>query len=128
MLDGRIARLNLEEFNVMKEIDSLVTDEGNVDVVERKLTSFRVSVEGLKTGFAALLNDLESEGNLDLVNNWYVSPSGKINNFLDNTVLWISAAKETIERSLETRPKVGSIYSTSRCSKASSRSSGRSIT
>ena len=128
MLDGRIARLNLEEFNVMKEIDSLVTDEGNVDVVERKLTSFRVSVEGLKTGFAALLNDLESEGNLDLVNNWYVSPSGKINNFLDKTVLWISAAKETIERSLETRPKVGSIYSTSRCSKASSRSAGRSIT
>ena len=112
----------------MKEIDSLVTDEGNVDVVERKLTSFRVSVEGLKTGFAALLNDLESEGNLDLVNDWYVSPSGKINDFLDKTVLWISAAKETIERSLETRPQVGSIYSTSHRSKASSRSSGRSIT
>ena len=30
----------------MKEIDSLATDEENVDVVKRNLTSFRVSVEG----------------------------------------------------------------------------------
>ena len=93
----------------MKEIDSLATDEENVDVVERNLTSFRVSVEGLKTGFAALLSDLESEEDLDVANDWFVSQSGKINDFLDKTVLWISPAKETIEHSLETRSQVGSM-------------------
>ena len=65
-----------------------------------------------KTGFTALLNDLKSEEDLDIANDWYVSQSGKNNNFLDKTVLWISAAKETIERSLETRCHVGLIYST----------------
>ena len=33
----------------IKEIDSLVTSEENVDVVERNLTSFRITVEELKT-------------------------------------------------------------------------------
>ena len=50
----------------MKEIDSSATDEENVDVVEMKITSFRISVEELKTGFAALLNDLGSEKDLDV--------------------------------------------------------------
>ena len=63
----------------MKEIDSLATDEENVDVVERNLTSFRFSMEELKSGFAALLNDLESEEDLDLANKWYINQSGKIN-------------------------------------------------
>ncbi|CAH3013608.1 unnamed protein product [Porites evermanni] len=112
----------------MKEIDSLATNEENVDVVERNLTSFRFSVEELKSGFAALLNDLESEEDLDVANEWYINQSGKINDFLDKTVLWISTAKETIEHSLETRSQVGSIYSTSHRSKASSRHSSRSIT
>ena len=67
----------------MKEIDSLATDEENVDVVERNLTSFRFSVEELKSGFAALLNDLESEEDLDVANDWYINQSGKINDFLD---------------------------------------------
>ena len=44
----------------MKEIDGLATDEENVDVVERNLTSFRISKEELKTGFTARLNDFES--------------------------------------------------------------------
>ena len=44
----------------MKESDSLATDEENVGVVESNLTSFRISAEELRTGFAALLNDLES--------------------------------------------------------------------
>ena len=74
----------------MKEIDSLATDEENVDVVERNLTSFRFSVEELKSGFAALLNDFESEEDLDVANAWYINQSEKINDFLDKTVLWIS--------------------------------------
>ena len=112
----------------MKEIDSLATDEENVDVVERNLTSFRFSVEVLKAGFAGLLNDLESKEDLDIVNEWYINLNERINDFLDKTVLWISTAKETIEHSLETRSQVGSLYSTSRRSKASSRHSSRSIT
>ena len=112
----------------MKEIDSLATNEENVDVVERNLTSFRFSVKELKSGFAALLNDLESEEDLDVANDWYINQTGKINDFLDKTVLWISTAKETIEHSLQKRSQVGSIYSTSHRSKASSRYSSRSIT
>ena len=112
----------------MKEIDSLATDEENVDVVERNLTSFRFSVEELKAGFAALLNDLESEEDLEVANEWYINLNERINDFLDKTVLWISTAKETIEHSLETRSQVGSLYSTSHRSKASSRHSSRSIT
>ena len=71
----------------MKEIDSLATDEENVDVVERNLTSFRISVEELKAAFTALLNDIESEEDLDVANDWYINQSGKINEFLDKTVL-----------------------------------------
>jgi len=112
----------------MKEIDGLATDEENVDVVERNLTSYGISVEELKTDFTALLNDFESEEDLDVANDWYINQSGKINDFLDKTVLWISTAKETIEHSLETRSQVCSIYSTSRRSKASSSYSSRSIT
>ena len=112
----------------MKEIDSSATDEENVDVVEMNLTSFRISVEELKTGFAALLNDLGSEKDLDVATDCYINQSGKINDFLDKPVLWISTAKETIEHSLETRSQVGSLYSTSRRLKASSTYSSRSIT
>ena len=112
----------------MKEIDSSATDEENVDVVQMNLTSFRISVEDLKTGFTALLNDLGSEKDLDVATDCYINQSGKINDFLDKPVLWISTAKETIEHSLETRSQVGSLYSTSRRLKASSTYSSRSIT
>ena len=112
----------------MKEIVSSATDEENVDVFEMNLTSFRISVEEFKTGFAALLNDLGSEKDLDVGIDWYINQIGKFNDFLDKPVRWISTAKETIEHSLETRSQVGSLYSTSRRSKASSRYSGRSIT
>ena len=94
----------------IKEIDSLATNEENVDIVERNLTLFRFSVEELKAGFAAVLNDLESEENLGVANEWYVNLNGRINDFLDKTVLWISTAKEKIEHSLETRSQVGSLY------------------
>ena len=67
----------------MKEIDSSATDEENVDVVEMNLTSFRISVEELKTGFAALLNDLGSEKDLDVATDCYINQSVKINDFLD---------------------------------------------
>ena len=57
----------------MKEIDGLATDEENVDVVERNLTSFRISVEELKTGFTARLNDFESSCKGLVGWNWQVS-------------------------------------------------------
>ena len=55
----------------IKEIDSLTISEENVDVVERNLTSFRITVEELKTCVAALLNDLETEDDLNIANDWY---------------------------------------------------------
>ena len=120
-LFGRIQRQ-------MKEIDSLATNEENVDVIERNLTSFRFSVEELKAGFAALLNDLESGEDLDVANEWYINLNERINDFLDKTVPWISTAKETIEHSLETRSQIGTLSSTSHQLKASSRHSSHSIT
>ena len=65
---------------------------------------------------------------MDAGNDWHINQSGKTNDLLDNTVLWISTAGETIEHSLETRSQVGSLYSTSRRSRAFSRYSSRSIT
>ena len=109
----------------MKEIDSLMTNEESVDVVERNLTSFRITVEELKTSAAALLDDLETEDDFNVANVWYVEQSERIN---EKAIRWISSAKETIEHSLETRSQVSSVHSTtSRRSQASSRSSSRSI-
>ena len=102
----------------MKEIDSLMTNEESVDVVERNLTSFRITVEELKTSAAALLDDLETEADFNVANVWYVEQSDFIEK--EKAVRWIFSAKETIEHSLEHS-------TTSRRSQASSRSSSRSI-
>ena len=64
-----------------------------MDVVERNLTSFRITVEELKTCAAALLNDLETEDDLNIANDWYAKQSEKINDFIEKTVRWISSAK-----------------------------------
>ena len=90
----------------IKEIDSLASSEENVDVVERNLTSLGITVEELKTCVAALLNDLETEDDLNVANDWYAQQSDKINDFIEKTVRWISSAKEAIEESLETRSQV----------------------
>jgi len=87
----------------IKEIDSLETSEENAVVVVRNLTSFRITVEELKICVAALLNDLETEDDLNIVNDWYAQQSDKINSFIEKTVCWISSAKEAIKESLETR-------------------------
>ena len=77
---------------------------------------------------AALLNDLETEDDLNIANDWYSKQSEKINDFIEKTVRWISSAKEAIEESLETRLQVRTRYSTtSRRSQASSKSASRSI-
>ena len=105
-----------------------MTNEESVDVVERNLTSFRITVEELKTSAAALLDDLETEDDFNVANVWYVEQSEKINDFIEKAVRWISSAKETIEHSLETRSQDSSVHSTtSRRSQSSSRSSSRSI-
>ena len=59
----------------MKEIGSQVTNGENVDVVERNLITFRITVEELKTSVAALLGDLETEDDFNVVNVWYVEQS-----------------------------------------------------
>jgi len=78
----------------INKIDSLATNEENVNVVERNLTSFRVTVEEFKGSVAALLGDLETDEELNVANDWYADQSKQINDFIEKTVRWISSAKE----------------------------------
>ena len=55
----------------IKEIVSSATTEENVDVVERNLTAFRVTVEELMRYVAVLLDNLEGGDQLTLANDWY---------------------------------------------------------
>ena len=82
----------------IKEIVSLTTTEENVDVVERNLTAFRVTVEELRRSVAVLLDDLEGEAErLNVANDWYAERSKQISDFIEKTVRWISSAKDVIE-------------------------------
>ena len=108
----------------INEIDSLATNEENVNVVERNLTSFRVTVEEFKGSVAALLGDLETDEELNVANDWYADQSKQINDFIEKIVRWISSAKETIEHSLEVKSQTSSKHSrTSHRSGPSSRPS-----
>ena len=108
----------------INEIDSLAINEENVNVVERNLTSFRVTVEEFKGSVAALLGDLETDEELNVANDWYADQSKQINDFIEKTVRWISSAKETIEHSLEVKSQTSSKHSlTSHHSGTSSRPS-----
>ena len=95
----------------INEIDSLATNEENVNVVERNLTSFRVTVEEFKGSVAALLRDLETDEELNVANDWYADQSKQINDFIEKTVRWISSAKETIEHSFEVKSQTSSKHS-----------------
>ena len=67
----------------IKEIVSLTTTEENVDVVERNLTAFRVTVEELRRSVAVLLDDLEGEAEqLNIANDWYAERSKQISDFI----------------------------------------------
>ena len=79
-------------------IASSATAEENMDVVERNLTAFRATVEELTRSVAALLDDIEGDGEqLKVVNDWYSKKRKQISAFIEKTVLWISSAKEVIE-------------------------------
>ena len=103
----------------------MATTEENVDVVERNLTAFRVTVEELTRRVAALLDDLEGEGDqVNVANDWHAEKSKQISDFIEKTVRWISSAKEVIEQNLEVRSQVSSRRTrASHRSHASSRSS-----
>ena len=71
----------------IKEIVSLTTTEENVDVVERNLTAFRVTVGELRRSVAVLLDDLEGEAEqLNIANDWYAERSKQISDFIEKTV------------------------------------------
>ena len=108
----------------IKEIASSTTTEENVDVVERNLIAFRVTVEELRRSVAVLLDDLEGEAEqLNIANDWYAERSKQISDFIEKTVRWISSAKDVIEESLDVRSRVSSRPTrTSHRSHASSRS------
>ena len=108
----------------IKEIDSLTTNEENVDVVERNLTSFRITVEEFKRCVVALLDDLETEEELSVANDWYAEQNEYINVFIEKVMRWISSAKETIEQNLENRSQASSKHTrTSHRSQTSSKPS-----
>ena len=86
---------------LINEIDCLTSNEENVNVVEGNLTSFRITVEELKRCVAALLGDLETQDELNIANDWYAEQNNQINDFVEKTLRWISAAKENIEQGLE---------------------------
>ena len=69
-----------------------------MDVVERSLAAFRVTVEELTRCVAVLLDDLEGDGDqeLNVANDWYAEKSKQISDFIEKTVRWISSAKEVI--------------------------------
>ena len=93
----------------IKEIVSLVTTEENVDIVERNLTAVCFTVEELTRCVAALLDDLEGEGDqANVANDWYAEKSKQINDFIEKTVRWILSAKEVIDQNLEVRSQVSS--------------------
>ena len=107
------------------EIVSSTNTEDNVDVVERNLTAFRATVEELTRSVAALLDELEGDGEqLKVANDWYSEKSKQMSDFIEKTVRWISSAKEVIEENLEVGSNAGSRRTqVSHRSHASSRSS-----
>ena len=95
-----------------------------MDVVERNLTAFRVTVEEIRRSVAVLLDYIEGEAEqLNVANDWYAEKSKQISDFIEKTVRWISSAKDVIEENLDVRSRVSSRPTrTSHRSHASSRS------
>ena len=91
----------------IKEIDSFATTE-KVDVVERNLTSFRVTVEEFTRRVLTLLDNLETEDDLKVANDWFAKQSKQVSDFTEKTVRWISSAKEITEQNLEIRSQASS--------------------
>ena len=60
------------------EIVSLTASEENVNFVERNLTAFRATVEELTRSVAALLDNIEGDGeHLKVANDWYSERASK---------------------------------------------------
>ena len=104
----------------MDRIVSLMENVENVDIVEKDLTAFCVTSEELKKSVAALFNDLETDEELNVVNNWYAEQQSHMSNFVETTEQWISSTKNKIEENLESRSLAAKLTGSSRHSKASS--------
>ena len=104
----------------MDQIVSLMKNAEKVDIVERDLTAFRVTSEELKKSVAALFNDLETDEELKVANDWYAEQLSRMSNFVETTEQWISSAKNKIEENLESRSLASKLTGSSRRSKGSS--------
>ena len=104
----------------MGRIVSSMENVENVDIVEKDLTAFRVTPEELKKSVAALFNDLETDEELSVANDWYAKQHSRMSNFVETTEQWISSAKNKIEENLESRSLASKLTGSSRRSKASS--------
>ena len=61
-----------------------------MDVVERNLTAFCATVDELTQSVAALLDNLEGDGErLSVINDWYSKKSNQISDLIEKTVRWI---------------------------------------
>ena len=67
------------------QIVSLMENAENVDIVEKDLTAFRVTSEELKKSVAALFNDLETDEELNVANDWYAEQLSHMSKFVETT-------------------------------------------
>ena len=102
----------------MDSIASSMKNAENVDMLEKDLTPFGVTCEELKKSVAALFNDLETDEELNVGNDWYAEQHSRMNNFVETPR--ISSAKNKIEENLAIRSLVSKGTGSSRRSKASS--------
>ena len=83
----------------IKEIVSSTTNKENVDVVERNLTAFRVTMDELTQSVAALLEDLEGDGEqLSVANDRYSEKSNQISNFIEKLYAGFRLRKRSSRR------------------------------
>ena len=102
----------------MDRIASSMENAENVDMQEKDLTPFGVTCEELKKSVAALFNDLETDEELNVGNDWYAEQHSRMSNFVETPR--ISSAKNKIEENLDSRSLVSKGTGSSRRSKASS--------
>ena len=104
----------------IERITEKTANTDDVNSVENELSAFRATSEELKKVFAALMDDLENDEDVNAARDWYVKQSTEIIDFIEQTERWISSAKEKIENSLESRSNCSNLTGSSRLTKGSS--------
>ena len=80
----------------IERITEMIKNTDNVNTVESELSTFRATSEEMKKAVATLMNDLETEEDLDVASDWYALQSSQMIDFIETTEQWISSTKEKI--------------------------------